>query len=226
MPTVAIIGAGPGMGLAIARTFGGRGFDVALIARTKEKLQTLVGQLSQEGITAEAFTADVLDRPSLTAALDAVKARFGDIDVLEYSPAPHSPVPGHTLAAPSEVTVDNLQPQIEYLLYGAITAAQAVLPAMREAGAGTLLFTGGGGSVDPIPMLGNVNAVGAALRNWVINLGKELAGSGVHAAHVAINVWIGDGGPEGFPTATPEQIAPLYWDLHENRDRSEAVFNA
>ncbi|WP_128430796.1 SDR family NAD(P)-dependent oxidoreductase [Streptomyces cyaneus] len=226
MPTIAIIGAGPGMGLAIARTFGSRGFDVALISRTKEKLQTLVGRLGQEGITAEAFTADVLDRPSLTAALDAVKARFGSIDVLEYSPAPHSPVAGLTMVAPSEATVDDLQPQIEYVFYGAVTAAQAVLPAMREAGAGTLLFTTGGGSVDPIPMLGNVNAAAAALRNWVINLDKELAGSGVHAAHVAINVWIGDGGPEGIPTATPEQIAPLYWDLHEDRDRSEAVFNA
>ncbi|WP_328875417.1 SDR family NAD(P)-dependent oxidoreductase [Streptomyces sp. NBC_00287] len=226
MPTLAIVGAGPGMGLAIARTFGSRGFDVALIARTKEKLETLVDQLGQEGITAEAFPADVLDRASLTDALDAVKDRFGGIDVLEYSPAPHSPVPGHALATPSEVTVDNLQPQIEYLFYGAVTAAQAVLPAMREAGAGTLLFTTGGGSVDPIPMLGNVNAAAAALRNWVINLDKELAGSGVHAAHVAISVWIGGGGPEGIPTATPEQIAPLYWDLHEDRDRSEAVFTA
>jgi NAD(P)-dependent dehydrogenase (short-subunit alcohol dehydrogenase family) len=214
------------MGLAIARTFGSRGFDVALISRTKEKLQTLVGQLGQEGITAEAFTADVLDRPSLTAALDAVKARFGGIDVLEYSPAAHFTAPGLTLVAPSEVTADNLQPQIEYVFYGAVAAARTVLPAMREAGVGTLLFTSGGGSVDPVPMLGNVNAAGAALRNWVINLGKELAGSGVHAAHVAINVWIGDGGPEGFPTATAEEIAPVYWDLHENRDRSEAVFNA
>ncbi|MFH8663239.1 SDR family NAD(P)-dependent oxidoreductase [Streptomyces afghaniensis] len=226
MPTIAIVGAGPGMGLAIARTFGSRGFDVALLSRTKEKLQTLVGQLGQEGITAEAFTADVLDRPSLTAALDAVKARFGGIDVLEYSPAPHFPTPGLTLVAPSEVTADNLQPQIEYVFYGAVAAARTVLPAMREAGAGTLLFTSGGGSVDPVPMLGNVNAAGAALRNWVINLNKELADSGVHAAHVAINVWIGDGGPEGFPTAAAEKIAPVYWDLHENRDRSEAVFNA
>ncbi|MBA2951952.1 SDR family NAD(P)-dependent oxidoreductase [Streptomyces himalayensis] len=227
MPTIAIIGAGPGMGLAIARTFGSRGFDIALIARTKEKLETLVDQLGQEGITAEAFPADVLDRPSLIAALDAAKARFGGIDVLEYSPAPHSPVPGLTMAAPSEVTVDNLQPQIEYNFYGAVAATRTVLPAMREAGAGTLLFTTGGGSVNPVvPMLANVNAAAAALRNWAINLHNELAGTGVHAAHVAINVWIGDGGPEGIPTATPEQIAPLYWDLHENRDRSEAVFNA
>ncbi|MFI7448494.1 SDR family NAD(P)-dependent oxidoreductase [Nonomuraea sp. NPDC049714] len=226
MPTLAIVGAGPGMGLAVARTFGSRGFDVALIARTKEKLETLVAQLGQEGITAAAFPADILDRASLTDALDAAKARFGGIDVLEYSPAPHSPVPGLTLAAPSEVTVDNLQPMIEYAFYGAITAAQAVLPAMREAGAGTLLFTAGGGSVDPVPMFGNVNPAQAALRNWVINLDKELAGSGVHAAHVVIDVWIGGGGPEGSPTATPEQIAPLYWNLHENRDRSEAVFTA
>jgi hypothetical protein len=90
---------------------------------------------------------------------------------------------------------------------------------MREARAGTLLFTTGGGSVHPVPMLGNVNAAGAALRNWVINLHNELADSGVYAAHVAINVWIGEGGPEGFPTATPERIAPLYWDLHDNRSR-------
>ncbi|KKD06686.1 SDR family NAD(P)-dependent oxidoreductase [Streptomyces sp. WM6386] len=225
MSTIAIVGAGPGMGLAIARTFGSRGFNVALIARTKDKLDALAEQLAGEGIMAEGFAADVLDRFSLTAALDAAKERFGTIDVLEYSPAPHSPVPGFTMAVPSEVTVENLQPQIEYTLYGAVAAARAVLPAMRAAGAGTLLFTTGGGSVDPLPMLGNVNAAAGALRNWVINLNKELSDSGVHAAHVAINAWIGEGGPDGISTATPQEIAPLYWELHEARNRAEAVFH-
>ncbi|WP_433153343.1 hypothetical protein ACQPZ8_20220 [Actinomadura nitritigenes] len=54
--------------------------------------------------------------------------------------------------------------------------------------------------MDPLPMLGNANAPQAALRNWVIDLSKELAGSGVYAGHVAINVWIGEGvvdAPEG-----------------------------
>jgi len=224
MSTIAIIGAGPGMGLAIARAFGGRGFDVALISRTQAKLDALAGRLAAEGISAQGFAADVMDRASLTAALEAAASRFGAIDVLEYSPAPHSPVPGITLATPSEATVENLQPQIEYYLYGALHAAQVVLPAMREAGTGTLLFTTGGGSVDPSPMMGNVNAAAAALRNWVLNLNKELTGTGVYAGHVAISVWIGNEGPEGIPSAEPDQIAPLYWALHEARDRPELVF--
>jgi NAD(P)-dependent dehydrogenase (short-subunit alcohol dehydrogenase family) len=225
VPTIAIVGAGPGMGLAIARTFGSRGFDVALIARTPAKLDVLVEQLARDGIKAAGFPADVMDRPSLTAALESAAARFGGIDVLEYSPAPHSPVSGLTMVTPSESTVDNLQPQLEYNLYGAVTAARAVLPAMREAGAGTLLFTTGGGSVNPNPMLGNVNAAAAALRNWVLNLHNELTGTSVYAAHVAISTWIGDNAPEGFPSATPEQIAPLYWDLYEGRDQVEYVFS-
>jgi NADP-dependent 3-hydroxy acid dehydrogenase YdfG len=226
VPTIAIVGAGPGMGLAIARTFGSRGFDVALIARTKDKLQTLIDQLAKDGITAEAFTADVLDRPSLTTALHTAKDRFGGIDVLEYSPSSATPGPDFSLVLPSEATPENLQPYLEYTLFGAVAAARAVLPAMREAGAGTLLFTTGGGSVEPLPMLATVNAPAAALRNWVLNLHKELDGSGVQAAHVAINVWIGEGGPKGIATATPEQIAPVYWELHEHRDQSEIVFNA
>jgi NAD(P)-dependent dehydrogenase (short-subunit alcohol dehydrogenase family) len=113
---------------------------------------------------------------------------------------------------------------MDFQLYGAIAATRAVLPAMREAGTGTLLYTTGAGSVSPIPMFGNINAAAAALRNWVINLHGELAGTGIQAAHVAIGVWIGTHGPEGAPTATADQIAPVYWDLHTHRDEAERVF--
>ena len=69
MSSIAIVGAGPGMGLAIARTFGSRGFGVALIARNRAKLDDMAGQLAAEGITAAAFPADVLDHDALTQAL-------------------------------------------------------------------------------------------------------------------------------------------------------------
>src|SRR5215469_5457815 len=52
MPTIAIVGAGPGLGASIARTFGGHGFHVALIARHPEKLDALALQLAASGVTA------------------------------------------------------------------------------------------------------------------------------------------------------------------------------
>jgi NAD(P)-dependent dehydrogenase (short-subunit alcohol dehydrogenase family) len=62
-------------------------------------------------------------------------------------------------------TPEDLQRQIEFQLYGAIAATSAVVPAMQEAGTGTLLYTTRAGSIDPITMLGNVNSAAAALRN-------------------------------------------------------------
>lgn len=115
---------------------------------------------------------------------------------------------------------------MEFQLYGAIAATQVVLPAMREAGAGTLLYTTGAGSIDPVPAVANVNAVAAALRNWAINLHKELDGTGIQVAHVGIDVSIGMSVVPGFPTAKPEQISPAYWDLHTiKRDQAELVFS-
>jgi NADP-dependent 3-hydroxy acid dehydrogenase YdfG len=213
------------MGLAIARTFGSHGFDVALISRNRTKLDDIVGKLTAEGITAAAFTADVLDHAALTQALKDAAAHFGGIDVLEYSPV--GTFGSTVLTVPSDTDPSHVQHEMEFQLYGAIAATKAVLPAMREAGAGTLLYTTGAGSVDPVPQVGNVNAAAAALRNWVINLHKELAGTGIQAAHVAIDVMIGDADAvvPGIASAPAEQIAPVYWDLHTQRDDAERVFS-
>ena len=86
MPTIAIVGAGPGLGLSIAKTFGGHGFEVAMVARSRTKLDALSAQLAESGITAAAFPADVMDRPALTTALEHAAAHCGRVDVLEYSP--------------------------------------------------------------------------------------------------------------------------------------------
>ncbi|MFJ5307535.1 SDR family NAD(P)-dependent oxidoreductase [Streptomyces sp. NPDC088350] len=224
MNSIAIVGAGPQLGLAIARTFGSQGFDVALISRNRTKLDELVRTLTAEGVTAAAFPADVLDRDALAQALKDAAARFGGIDVLEYSPV--GTMASTVLTTPVETEPAHVQHEIEFQLYGAIAATNAVLPAMREAGAGTLLYTTGAGSIDPVPQVGNVNAAAAALRNWALNLHKELDGTGVQAAHVGIDVSIGMSVVPGFPTARPEEISPVYWDLHTTqRDRAELVFS-
>ncbi len=68
MTTFALVGAGPGLGLAAARRFGKAGHTVALLSRSSRQ-DNLVHELAQEDIQARGFTADVLDPASLTAAL-------------------------------------------------------------------------------------------------------------------------------------------------------------
>jgi NAD(P)-dependent dehydrogenase (short-subunit alcohol dehydrogenase family) len=225
MPTIAIVGAGPGLGLSIAKVFGRNGFSVALAARTQEKLDRLVAELVELGIDAAGFAADVMDRPSLAAAFTRVKDRFGAVDVLEYSPAPHNPVPGITMAGALDVTADNIQPQLDYYLYGGIAATRQVLPDMIERGTGTLLYTTGGSSMDPLtapPEFATVAIASGALRAWVLKLHQATTGTGVYAAHVPIFAWIGTGGPE----TQPDTIAGHYWDIYTKRDGAEHSYAA
>ncbi len=132
------------------------------------------------------------------------------------------------LASPADSTRSDVQREIDIQLYGAMTAAHAVLPAMRAAGTGTLLFTTGAGSIDPVPIVGNVNAAAALLRNWTIGLHKELADTGIQVAHVAIDIALGGSvlHPDA-PSASPDQVAPLYWDLHSTkRDVAEYIYSS
>jgi len=68
-------------------------------------------------------------------------------------------------------------------------------------------------------MLANFAIAGAALRAYAQALHAALGPSGIQVGHVAIGAWIGK-----QPGATPEAIAPLYWQLHTQRDEVEKVF--
>lgn len=218
MPTLAIVGAGPGLGLAVARRFGREGYDVALIARNSATLSTLVDQLTSEGVTAGSFVADVTDRVALIAALEAAAARFGRIDVLEFSPYAPADSFSDILATDLE---GNVVPQVQGILLGGIASATTVLPAMLEAGAGTLLFTGGIGSLNPLSILPGTNAAQAGLRNYVHNLHQAVADRGVYAAWIAIGMGIGGSFGESAPSVDPDDLAAAYWDLHVTRTQVE-----
>jgi NAD(P)-dependent dehydrogenase (short-subunit alcohol dehydrogenase family) len=221
--SIAIVGAGPQLGLAIARTFGTQGYDVALVSRNPDKLDNLVTTLTTEGITAAAFPADVLDRDALTQALKNAADHFDGIGVLEYSPA--DSLGPTTLATPADIEPSHIQHEIEFQLYGAIAATKAVLPAMREAGTGTLLYTTSARSITPQPPTANTDTAMAALRNWALNLHKELDGTGIQAAHIGIAATIGTPTFYGQPCATADQISPVHWELHTTkRDQAEQIF--
>jgi len=143
---MAIVGAGPGLGAAVARRFGAEGFDVALIARSQERVDALAAELAEDGVTARGFSADVRDRPTLTAALESAATTLGPIEVLQYSPIPQKDFMLPLL----ETGPADLVGPVEFSIYGPVAAVQHVLPGMRSLGRGTMLFVNGGSAVRPV----------------------------------------------------------------------------
>ena len=206
-PVIAIVGAGPCLGLAIAMTFGARGFKAALLSRSPFKLEPTVLKLAKRGIEAAAFHVDVLDRLSIASGIEAAKQRFGQIDVLEFSPV------DQVLPTPATESIsDNLQSRINFNLHGAVAVVKQVLPDMVARASGTILFTTGSSSVHPY--------LGWDLfADFAQALHAAVAPNGVQVGYVAIGSFM-----ERQPDTTPEAIAPLYWELHTQRDQVEKVF--
>lgn len=218
MSVIAILGAGQGMGQAIGKLFGKHGHKVALLSRDPAKLEPVVAELAAAGIEAGAFRADVTDAASIKSGLAAVKERFGAIDVLEYSPSNATLPQGSA----SQITRNTLQQWFDFQLFGAIAAVAEVLPDMLERKSGTILVTTGAASVRPeaaYPAFAIAGVAMGALRNWALALHTEVAASGVQVGHVAIGTFIGQSAE-----TSADAIAPLYWDLHTERDALERVF--
>ena len=203
-----IIGAGPNLGQAVARRFGKEGFAVGLVSRTREKLDGLVAELEADGITAAAAPADIRDPEALTGAIHELAEKLGPVEVLEYSPLPAKEFMKPIL----ETTVDDVRGPLEFSVLGAVAAATAVLPAMRAAGKGTILYTTGGAAIKPYPLRAGVGISFAGEVAYARMLHDELADSGIHVAHTAIAGRIAPGEDH-----EPDEIADVLWRHHVER---------
>jgi short-subunit dehydrogenase len=216
--TIAVVGAGPGIGMSVAKRFGREGFNVAVIARNTESLEKLVQELGNLGIDAAAFRADVLDRVGLVAALQEVTTRFGSIDVLEYSPTPGF----ESMRGPRDIDVENEQFHLDLQVLGAIAAVRTVLPAMLERQTGSLLFTTAASAQHPAAITASFGVAAGALLNYVRLLHKGLSVSGIHVGLVSVAGLVVPPGidpssgdfPPGIPLIDADEIGNLHWDLH------------
>lgn len=204
MSSCLIIGAGPGLGLALARRFGRGGLRLGLVSRNRDGLDALLADLETSGQPAVAETADAGDPEGLRAAIDALQARLGPAGVLIYNAAVLRP------EMPTALDPHRLCEEFKVNVQGALVSAQAVIPAMRAGGGGTILFTGGGLALEPYPTYSSLALGKAALRNLAFSLHKELAADGIHVAVVAVCGIIEPGGP-----FDPDVIAEHYWRLHK-----------
>ncbi|WP_416969347.1 SDR family NAD(P)-dependent oxidoreductase [Streptomyces sp. 4F14] len=232
--TIAIFGAGTGLGAATARRFGREGYAAALVARRKEPLDELVAALDKEGIEAAAFPADLSDSAGVPALVDRVSGHFGRIDVIEYAPIGAA----KDLFLPAaQVAADFLRPIADLYLHTPIEIARAVVPQMVERGEGGLLFGQGMSALSGYPGMSGLGAVLAATRNWFQSLHGELADKGVYVGAVTVAGLVeGTAGHQaayeadptlgGMPLIPPAELADQYWDMFTKRDRLEQIVPA
>jgi short-subunit dehydrogenase len=197
-----IVGAGPRLGEAVARRFGRDGYDVGLVARDETRLAELAARLKDAGITTGWAAADIADAAALSAAIGRLADHAGGVDVLLHNAS------AWRAATTLETTSDELLADLAVGTVSLLTAAQAVVPAMRAAGSGTILATGSGAADAASPEAASLGAQKAALRALVRALDADLRGDGIHCATVTVRGLIREG-----TRFAPARIADLYAEL-------------
>lgn len=197
-----VIGAGAGLSASIARRFAREGFAVTLAARTQRHIAPLADELTETGGDADVLLVDAGDPAGLSAALQRYADQHAP-DVVVYNAAHlernrilDTPLAEHAAAHAVDVL-------------GAIATAQVFLPAMREAGRGTFLITGGGLAEHPSANFATLSMGKAGVRSASALMHAELAPTNVHVSSVAIAGAIQPG-----TAFAPDAIAEIYWQLH------------
>ncbi|BDG03549.1 SDR family NAD(P)-dependent oxidoreductase [Anaeromyxobacter oryzae] len=168
-----VTGGSRGLGLVLARQLGERGMRVVLTARDEEELERARAGLEARGIDATALPGDVTDEEGMRTLVADVEENLGPVDLLVNNA-------GIIQVGPSEaMTLEDYRRAMETMFYGAVHAAEAVLPGMRARRRGTIVNVTSIGAAVGIPHLAPYDAAKFALRGWSEALGAEAAKHGV-----------------------------------------------
>jgi short-subunit dehydrogenase len=208
-----LVGAGPGLGLAVARRFALGGYRVTLVARSKDGLSDLAGNLSDTGAQIDTIAADASDPEELGARIAELYDEHGAPGLIVYNAV---------MGAPDSVlssSVEHLQTAYAVDVISAIVVTQVAAPAMRAAGSGTVIMTGGGFADHPVPALATVSLGKAALRSAATMLGTDLEPDGIRVATLTIAGQIVAG-----TAFDPDNIAKHYWEVVHSDATWQAEF--
>lgn len=204
---VVVLGAGPRLGGAVATAFARRHAGVVVLARDIARVTALAGEIAtQTGAAVHGMSADATDDTALRHAFEEIRRRYGDPTVLIHNPSVAVEAP--PTRTPYGSLIDGLRLSVGSLL----VAAQEVAPAMRLAGRGTIIVTGGGSARTGSTWSAALGVQKAAVRNLALSLAAELCSDNIHVVTVTID---GTLGTAGFDA---DRIAAEYVRLHELTD--------
>lgn len=185
---VIITGAGPGMGQAMCRGAAAEGAKVVVSARSVEAIDAIVADIKAQGGEAIAVRCDVAKTEDCNGLAKAALDTWGRIDGMVHSAYYH---PDWTNL--DVHSIDQLTTAFDVIATGGLRMAQAVIPAMKAQGSGSIVNISTLATRKPMPGEGGYAMAKAALNQMSRQLAVELGGSGIRV-NTALMGWM-DGAP-------------------------------
>lgn len=195
--TVIITGAAQGIGRAYAQAFAQEGARVAVADLNANKAQTVANELDD----AIAVGVDVADAASTRAMAKTVEDAFGGIDILINNAAIFSTL---KMKPFEEITAEEWDRVMAVNARGVFNCCQAVVPAMRTAGAGKIVNISSSVVVTGRPFYAHYVASKGAVVALTRALASELGEAGINVNAIS---------PHGIVTEVPrDTIRDDQWD--------------
>jgi short-subunit dehydrogenase len=231
--SIAVFGAGPGLGQAVARRYAREGYVVVLVARRRDPLDRLATELTGDGARAHVITADLADVDAIPELAQRIRATVGDLDVLYYGAAANAFIPA------LDLTPERVDALLPLGVHTPLALVREFLPAMIARGDGAILSAQGASALHGNPNIAGGLAL-AAQRNYLQALHAQVADRGVYVGGLYIGAAIentpfhaqmqaakaaGAPVPE-MPTVDPADLADRLWSMHTTRRVPEATYPA
>jgi NAD(P)-dependent dehydrogenase (short-subunit alcohol dehydrogenase family) len=199
---LAIVGAGPGLGSAIARRFAQGGWSVALVALRQEVIDAGLAELERFGVNTCGALADVTDRPGIERAFGSIVDALGVPDVVVYNASIYQD------EAVLELSNQALRLALDVHVVGALNTAQCAIAAMRQADHAVLVFTVNRLARSPQAMAAALSIGKGAQLNLALSLERELEGTPIRVGVVTVC-----GAIKAGTAYDPDRLATVYWEL-------------
>lgn len=171
--TALVLGAGGGLGSAIARAMAREGANVALGDINLEAAQAAVATIRANGGDAEAIAWDLAEISSIDTNIRKVEGRFGSVDILVNLTG--GPPPGSIMGQDPETW----RKYFESMVLPIFAVADRVIPTMQDKKWGRIVTSTSSGVVSPISNLGLSNSLRLSLVGWSKTLAKEVGRDGI-----------------------------------------------
>jgi len=171
--TALVLGAGGGLGSAIASTLAREGANVAVADLHGEAAERTAEMVRAAGRNSLALAWDLAELGAIDGHISQIERELGQVDILVNNtggPAP-SPAAGQSPAT--------WQASFQSMVLSVIAVTDRVLPGMRTRGWGRIITSASSGVVAPIPNLAISNALRLSLVGWSKTLAREVGREGV-----------------------------------------------